>query len=124
MFLFLISFASASVSVDNYDVKSEYFLFDEISGIVNLNIRGESYNESIILSNGKRIGLGSFLEDNGVDFECFPGDCSENYDYSSGATEKIIPLSLLGEEYVGFVLKGEDIVLDNISFKMRSDFVR
>ncbi len=124
VFLFLISFASASVSVDNYDVKSEYFLFDEISGIVNLNIRGESYNESIILSDGKRIGLGSFLEDNGVDFECSPRDCSENYDYSSGATEKIIPLSLLGEEYVGFVLKGEDIVLDNISFKMRSDFVR
>ena len=122
VFLFLLAFVSASVDVDGYDVRSEYVFFDEIEGEVNLSIVDEKYDEGIVLSDGSEVLLGDFLMDNGVDFECFPSDCSMSYEAFSGVTDKSISLLLLENGYVGFVLEGGNVVLDSMSFNIASDF--
>lgn len=122
--LFLIGFVSASVDVDVYDVRSNYTLFDNIDGSVNLSFSGESYDEGIILSNGSEVELSDFLVDNGAEFECFPADCSMSYEASSGLTDKSISITASGKKYIGFFLKGKNVVLDSMSFKVASDFGR
>ncbi len=122
LFCFYSVFVSASVDVYSYDVVDSYVFSDEISGEVNLTISNEDYSGEIIFSNGGRIGLADFLRDNAVDFRCFPEDCSFGYSYSSGATSKNASISLLEDVYVGFVLRGTNILLDNVSFEVSSDF--
>lgn len=122
MFLFLISFVSASVDVNNYSVTSTYLPFDKIAGSVNLTVVDEDYNEVIVLSNGSEIVLGDFLVYVGVSFGCSPIDCLMGYSFLSSATSKIVELQFLQEQYLGFVLIGGDVVLKNIDFKVSSDF--
>lgn len=122
MFLFLLGFVSASVDIDGYDVKKEYSFSEEIKGAVNLTIEGEFYDEMIEVSEGSDVELGEFLEVNGVDFECFPSDCSMSYSSSSGAAEKLVSFSLFEDNYVGFVVTGSDVLLDSVEFKIASDF--
>ncbi|MBT6689885.1 hypothetical protein HN903_01000 [archaeon] len=122
LLLLLFSFVSASVDIESFEVVDEYVPFEKIEGSVNLSIEDEDYNEDIELSEGDDIVLGAFLEDNGVDFDCFPADCSIGYSASSGAKDKSVAISSLGERYVGFVLTGDDIVLHDIDFSIESDF--
>lgn len=120
----LSCFVLASVNVDNYDVKDSYVFLDEISGKVNLSIENEYYDENIVLSNNENIKLGDFFLDNGVQFDCFPADCSMGYSALPGDAEKTVAVSPGDEKYLGFVLEGEDVVLEDISFSVNSDFGR
>jgi hypothetical protein len=122
VFLFLLSFVSASVNVDNYSVGSVYLPFDKIKGSVSLDIVDEDYNEMIVLSNGSGIVLGDFLRYSGIDFSCSPFDCLMGYTFLSPEISKVTALQSSQEKYIGFVLTGADIVLNNIDFKISSDF--
>ncbi len=119
---FCLCFASAFVDVDSSFVEKEYVFSYEIKGKVNLTVEDESYNEMIFLSDGKTVSFADFLIENKVDFECFPADCSMSYSYSSGDASKNFSISSSESEYVGFILKGKDIVLDSFSFNISSDF--
>ncbi len=119
---FVSAFVSASVDVNVYNTRDKYTPFDNIDGIVNLSFSGENYDEGIILSNGLEIKLSDFLIDNGANFECFPEDCSTGYEASSGSVDNSISIMPLEEQYIGFVLTGDNIVLDSMSFKIASDF--
>jgi PKD repeat protein len=120
--LFCFCLVSASVDVDSYEVVDAYVFSDKISGEVNLTIIDEDYSGEIIFSNGGRIGLANFLIDNAVDFYCFPEDCSTGYSYAAGALSKNISISSSEAAYVGFLVEGDDILLDSVSFKVYSDF--
>lgn len=124
VFLFLVGFVSASVHISSYDVADEYVFSDYVSGSVNLTIRDEFYDENISLSDGRSVGLGDFLMDNGADFNCSPVDCSMGYSALPGGTLKTVLVGPGEEKYVGFVLTGDDIFLDSIYFRVSSDFGR
>jgi len=119
--LFLFSFVSASVDVHNYTIDDSYSLSEKVKGEINLTIEGEDYDE-VISFGDEEIGLGVFLEDNGVAFDCFPSDCSMGYEVSSGVVDKSFNVLSLQDKYVGFVLKGNNVVLDSVSFDVESDF--
>lgn len=117
-----MSFISASVEIHNYSVDSGYSPLETINGEINLTIVDESYDAKIVSNDGGSVGLGEFLNLNGVVFECSPLDCLNGYDYSDGVEDKMFSVSALDESYVGFVLSGGDIVLDSLDFKIESDF--
>jgi len=119
--LLLCGFVSASVDIHNSTVESDYFLSEIFKGNINLTIEDESYNEEIV-SGSQRNELGDFLEKNGVMFNCSPSDCSMGYEASSGVENGSFAITFLEDKYVGFVLEGGNIVLDDISFSIDSDF--
>lgn len=123
LILFLCSFVSASVDVHNYTMEDDYFLYENVKGEINLTIEDEVYNERIFSGN-QEIELDVFLRNNGVIFDCSPPDCSMGYEFSSGVVDKTFDVALLQNKYVGFVLSGEDIVLDSLNFKVVSNFER
>jgi len=124
LFLFLFcSFSSASINVYNYSIQEDYFLEETIKGDINLSINNGRYDDEIFF--GKQSAkLETFLRDNGAVFNCSPSDCSMSYDFSSKENDKIFDIDYLKNSFVGFVLYGENVVLDSISFKVESDFVR
>jgi len=122
VFLFLLSFVSASVEVSNSSVDSIYLPSHKIMGSVNLTVVGEDYNGKIVLRNGSEIVLGDFLRDSGYDFDCSPDDCLMGYSSFSSEVSKVIALESSEDQYLGFVLTGNDIVLNSIDFKISSDF--
>ena len=122
LILFLCSVVGASVDVNNYTVKNDYFLLENIDGEIDLTIEGEEYNEEFSFGS-QEILFGDFLVSNGVLFDCVPTDCSMGYDSSDPAADK--SFEIFGDhEYVGFVLEGEDVVLSDLSFDIESDFGR
>jgi PKD repeat protein len=120
--LLLLGFASASVDIISYNTTDRYVFLDSISGSVDLTIKGENYDEDIVLSDGRIVGLGDFLVANGANFDCSPRDCSMGYSALPGGTDKTIPIVSNESKYVGFVLTGNDVVLDSIHFNVKSDF--
>ncbi len=122
MFLFCISFVSASVSVANYSVKNSYVPLSNISGEVLLVANHEGYNKSIFFSDNTSMQFGKFLNLNGANFTCFPRDCSMTYLASMGVANKNVDLLLMKPKYLGFVLRGGKIILSNMSFKIKSNF--
>jgi len=119
--LLLCSFVSASVDIHNSTVEGDYFLSETFKGSINLTIEEEAYDEEII-SGSQRIELGDFLEKNGVPFNCSPSDCSMGYEAFPGVRDGSFTITFLEDKYVGFVLTGENVVLDSISFDISSDF--
>ncbi len=120
--VFTFSFVVASVDVHNYTVDGFYSPFENISGEINLTIVGEEYGELITSNDGDEISLGEFLDTSGNLFECSPPDCSNDYSSSSGVVDKSFVVPFPGDVYLGFVLNGENVVVDSLSFKMESDF--
>jgi len=120
--LVLIGFVSASVVVHNYTVEEEYFLFETIVGKINLTVSGEDYLEKIFSNDGDEMLLGDYLKRSGVIFECSPPDCSSDYAFSDGEVSKSFSVPSAGNIYVGFVLNGEEVVLESLDFKIDSDF--
>jgi len=122
LFLFSLTFVFASIEVSDSEIKNEYLPFEEIEGVVNLTIEGEGYSEVIVLSDERELELGVFLESIGADFECSPSGCLMGYLASSGVKDKSVPLLSMEQEYLGFFLEGEDVVLSGIEFNISSDF--
>ena len=125
MFLFLafavMGFVSGSVVVHNYSVGAVRSPFEVVSGDINLTIVGEDYEGKVSSNDGDEIALGDFLNASGVIFDCSPPDCSRDYSARDGVVDKSFDISV-GADYFGFVLNGEDVVLDSLSFEMESDF--
>jgi hypothetical protein len=113
---------SASVSVNNVTLVTTYAPYENISGEIDVTISGENYNELITSNNGDSIALGSFLSASGSLFTCSPPDCSNDYSHSSGSQDKTFALSAFQNKYLGFVLEGEDLSVQGISFDLESDF--
>ena len=122
MIVFAFSLVLASVDVHDYSVDSVYSPFENITGEINLTIVGENYDELITSNDGGEIKLGDFLVLNAVDFDCSPPDCSKDYSSSNGVVDKSFSVPVSGEVYVGFVVTGEDVVIDSLSFDIDSDF--
>ncbi len=119
----LISIVSASVTVHNYSVVDTYSLFELIEGEINLTISEEEYDAKIFSNDGDEIGLGNFLDTSGMIFECSPPDCSKDYNFSTGTKDKSFSVPVSGMKYIGFVVNGENIVVDSLDFKMESNFM-
>ena len=122
IFLFLVSFVSASVDVQNHSVKDFYSPEEVVAGKINVTIVGEDYDEVISSNYGDEISLGDFLVANGVDFECSPPDCSKRYGYSGVNNRKTVEVLFPKKGSAGFVLVGEDIVLRDMSMNVESSF--
>lgn len=120
--LFLIGLVSASVNVNNYSVKKTYSPFENISGEINLTIVGENYSEKIVSNDGDEISLANFLKNNGVIFNCSPPDCSEDYSFSGDDVGKDFSVPSSGYTYAGFVIGGQNVVIENLSFVVDSNF--
>jgi len=118
----MLGFVSASVVVHNYSVDALRSPFEVVGGDINLTIVGEDFDGKISSNDGDEIGLGDFLNVSGVIFECSPPDCSRDYDSSDGVVDKSFGVSFPESSYVGFVLNGEGVVLDSLSFGISSNF--
>jgi hypothetical protein len=123
MFVCFIGNVFASVEVSNYSVDSVYYSGERLRGDVEMIIDGESYDELLISNNGDAIELGVFLEESGNLKDCFPADCSSSYSFSGESASKRFDITLIGKKYVGFVLTGENVVLDKLNFTIESDFL-
>ena len=117
-----IEIVSASVVVHNYSIDNEYLPFEKISGKINLTIIDEDYDTEIISNDNDKISLSEFLIKSGNIFTCSPPDCSKNYDYSNSDTSKIFDIKPSEKKYLGFLLSGENVVLDSLDFKIKSNF--
>ena len=118
----MLSFISASVEVHNYSVENFYSSGNTVKGEINLTVAGENYDEEIVSNRGDDILFGDFLTLNGADFECVPSDCSNGYEYSEEQVRKIFNILSPRNKDFGFVLIGGDIVLDDLSFNIESNF--
>jgi PKD repeat protein len=117
-----LSFVSASIEVHDYDIVLGYSSLENISGEINITIRGEDYDSLITSNDDDEIALGEFFENNGIVDYCVPRDCSKNYKAVSGSLENSFDLSQISEKELGFLLEGDDVVLHSIGFKMSSNF--
>jgi len=123
MLVFTSSFVLASVTVHNYSVVTSYSPFDNLMGEMNLTIEGEDYGELISSNDRGNMGLGDFLRASGNDFDCSPADClSSGYVPAAGASEGNLNIVPFESVYNGFVLTGNAIDVDELSFKIESDF--
>jgi len=120
--VFAFGFVSASVEVHNHSVNDSYSPFEIIAGEINLTIVGEEYDELIISNDDDEISLGDFLNASGNLFECSPPDCSKDYSSSAGVVDKSFSVPASGNIYLGFVVTGEDVVVEDLDFKFESDF--
>ena len=118
----LASVVSASVVVHNFSIEDAYSPFEIIRGDINLTIIGENYNSKITSNNNDEIEVGDFLSKSGVLFECSPPDCSNDYSFFDGVADKSFRIHAAGKKYMGFILDGENIVLDSLNFKVESNF--
>jgi len=117
-----IEIASASVVVHNYSIDNEYSPFEIISGKINLTIINENYDTKIISNDNDEINIGEFLKKSGNIFKCFPPDCSRNYNYLNGYIDNIFDIKESKNKNLGFILNGENVVLDSLDFKIKSNF--
>ncbi len=125
--IFIINFTNtviASIEVHNYTLQREYLPYELIKGEINLTISQESFDLDLTCNiENKKISLIKFLEKNSVDYDCFPNDCESGYISSgSGKTSKIIDLVKGEEKFLGFVLNGEKVEVQDLSFKIKSNF--
>ena len=121
--MFLICFVglvSASVDVHDCAVDGYYYPFDVIRGEVNLTISGEDFFSEITSNDGDEISLSDFLIWNGVDYDCSPPDCSNDYDVLGGSEDEVFSVDVGGMSYGGFVLWGDDVVVTGIDFDIES----
>jgi PKD repeat protein len=123
MFLiFVIGFVSASVDVHNYTIDGSYYPFDVIKGEINLTIVGEGFFSKVTSNDDDEMSLSDFLILNGVDYDCSPPDCSNDYNVLSGSGDEVIGVSLGEVSYGGFVLNGDDVIVTGVDFDIESDF--
>lgn len=122
VFFCIVSISSASVEVHGYDFQTFYYPYEGISGEINLTISNENYLLGLHDGNNEEIPIGDFLNNNGVDYQCSPPDCSNDYSFSSASKDKTYTLNTGQTTYGGFVLTGTEIVLTNLDFSIESNF--
>jgi len=122
MFFLLISISSASITVHNSSLKTQYFSSETISGEVNLTINDEDFNSELKSNRGDSLSLKNFLMWNGADYTCTPLDCSNGYESLSSNPNKKIQIASDAKSYLGIVLNGNGVSLSDLSFTITSDF--
>lgn len=121
VFLILMGFSMASISVNNYTFKDSYIHGEVISGKIDVSIRNEETGTKLTSNRDDEVTLENFLEANNVDYTCFPEDCSNDYETLSGSTSKNFSKDF-EDIYAGFVLFGEDIEVTGLDFSIGSNF--
>lgn len=117
--LFLaISFASASIDVNNYSFKTTYIPSEQISGKINLTIRNEPININFSSNQGGSVSLEKVLESYS-NHSCSPADCLQSYKTIEVENNFQIDSDKI---YAGFFLKGKQIEITGINFSLLSDF--
>lgn len=118
----MISFSSASVTIKNYTMDTSYNANDIISGTVNVSIVDEDITSEIKSNFNQSMLLIDFLDSNGVDYDCSSLNCIPDYSYSSPETEKLISVAEGEANLFGFVVTGNNININDLSFSLSSDF--
>ena len=118
----LLGDASALVVVHNCSIEDTYSPFEVIRGEINLTISEENYDTEIVSNDNDEIKVGDFLDAGGMIFQCSPPDCSKGYSSLDGGIDESFSISASGKRYVGFILNGENVVLNSLDFKIESDF--
>ena len=114
---------SASVEVHDYNFNNVYSPFDTISGDINLTISGENFGEYVTSNDGGQMKLGDFLKDNGVIYDCTPADCSDGYEILESGQNMTFSVPAFDVVYGGFVLTGDVVSVEAITFDIESDFM-
>jgi len=127
VFVFLISFACAVISVENVSLDKVYSSGENVAGEINITITEELLGQNITSNFGHSIPLKLFLDKNkvetGMSYTCSPFDCAGGYSsFGLGETEKMIDITEDESKNFGFVLTGSNINVLNLSFKISSDF--
>ena len=122
--LLLTGAVSASVIVNNFTLKENYFLNETISGKVNLTIVDEAPDLNITTNTGDSINLEDFLIFNGAGYTCKPLDCGQGYNSLSSGSSKTISVATGNDYYFGLVLQGSGVRLSSLDFDIGSDFAQ
>jgi len=122
LFVFLLGFASASITLNNYTLKKTYSPYEIISGQINLTISNEKLDAVLSSGWGQTISLRDFLDNNSASYSCSTFDCSDDYNFSRGEESKKFLIDAAKKNYFGFVLFGESLTINRISFDVASDF--
>ncbi|MCH7850741.1 MAG: PKD domain-containing protein [Nanoarchaeota archaeon] len=133
LFLLLVAFVAvfssyviAEVEVNGYTFETNYSPGETIKGFLNLTLTNHDYLSFVTSSLGDSISLGDFLQANAdarnFSFTCIPNDCSSNYDVGEGSTSISVPITLGTTKTVGFVLYGDNVLINSIDFTVTSDF--
>jgi PKD repeat protein len=124
MFLLVAIFVSASFTVHNYSFGGSFSPYENITGSLNISIDSGSFISKITSSEDEEILLGDFLDENFADYDCTPQDCSSDYNFQSPESQKIVSMTSGESSYIGFVLDGTEVRVNNIYFDISSDFPR
>ncbi|MEI6058771.1 MAG: hypothetical protein WCP89_03285, partial [archaeon] len=122
--LFCSSFAAATISLKNSSIQKVYYASEPISGEINVSIFDESYDLRISsnLDMSGNVSLGNYIKDNGYSNFCSPNDCLNDYSKSNPEGSKEIILDYNQSEFAGFYIEGDNVVVNEISFDVSSDF--
>ncbi|RMD45810.1 hypothetical protein D6829_01200 [Candidatus Pacearchaeota archaeon] len=119
--MFFLSFASASVKVYSKSIKDNYTSTGYLEGKVSLELSNVDLQDKIILKGPATTekNIKDSLESLGLRYSCNPRSCKQRYSKGSkvGSTIKID-----GGKFVGVLLSGEDVSLNDLDLSVSSDF--
>ena len=123
VFVVFLSLASADFEIDDdyTDIEQNYLGGLKIKGKINMSFEeqeNEMFNSNF--DGGARLYdvLKNMSYDSGEDFACTPFGCRDGYSPSDGTTSK--EKNVNGTGFFGFVMSGNNIVLEELRFKLEN----
>src|SRR3989344_7469789 len=104
-------FSSAAFNLGNppYNIKDTYSPGEVLSGWINLSLSYEPVNSLLKITTDsiQLITIKKFLENNLVDFDCFPLDCEHTYNSATPSISKNFNIGVRQSKIIGLKLDGE-----------------
>ena len=127
--LILVVFVESEISIEVYGNITGFqnltYPDAKITGKINLSVSGVEKGINLSSNQGDSLDFYNFSEKQGYSIECYPEDCSNNYETTSeGSQYKTISLSNGSEIFLGFYLKSQEEIRDisSISLNLTSNF--
>jgi len=106
----------------NYSIEKIYGQESNLIGWINISFTDESLESMLEDNFGNSITLEKFLEINpSYIHTCNPQNCGEDFSSSNGEAVKVVSLSPGSSELVGFVLTGDIVLINSVTFDAASD---
>ena len=121
LFIFLISYVSASYEFSNHSIETHYSKGSTISGNINISFENESLNSFFEDSFDNKVYLKDLLGgSNSYLYNCTSKKCSSSYVLSNPSSSKTFSLPKGEEKTFGFVIQGNIQNINSVSFLLSS----
>lgn len=122
VFLIFLQVVSASISIQNFSIKSKYYANENISGLINLSVTNEYADLILRTTSNKSINFVDFLRLNGASYSCSNFNCSKIFLTTTSGDSLVFKVNDSYTPIFGFNLTGQSVTIQGITFVVNSDF--